>query len=261
MRSQEVLGLTDSDYLQGMFHEDFIAQLQWQEAGTYSTQLPWKPDHPTLPSNKNLTLARLQSSSCKLGRIQKIEEYHTVVEQQLEQGILEVRFWYFYGAKTKAPKIPKEVKLGNLKASTPKAKADLFNRFVASVFLKSSSMPRNTSITGNKGNELYSIQASIDEVTKALRAIDPNKAYGPDQIPGRLLKECASESVPSPTQLINLSLRTGQVPKEWKRANIVPIFKKGRKRWCEKLQADLSTEPPFKDGWMLCDKSNFWVYC
>ena len=130
----------------------------------------------------------------------------------------------------KAPRIPKEVKLGNLKASTPKAKADLFNRFVASVFLKSSSMPRNTSITANNGNELYSIQASIDEVTKALRAIDPNKAYGPDQIPGRLLKECASESVPSPTQLINLSLRTGRVPKEWKCANIVPIFKKGRKR-------------------------------
>ena len=48
MCSQEVLGLTDSDYHQGMFHEDFIAQLQRQEDGRYSTWLPWKPDHPII---------------------------------------------------------------------------------------------------------------------------------------------------------------------------------------------------------------------
>ena len=90
MCSQEALGLTDSDYRQGVFHGNFIAQLQLQEDETYSTRLPCKPDHPTLPSNKNLTLARLQGTTCKLERIQKLEEYHTVMEQQLEQGFLEL---------------------------------------------------------------------------------------------------------------------------------------------------------------------------
>ena len=65
------------------------------------------------------------------------------------------------------------------------------------------------------------IQISIEEVTKELNAIDPSKACGPDQILGRLLKECASEIAPSLTRLI------GQVPKESKCANIVPVFKKG----------------------------------
>jgi hypothetical protein len=73
------------------------------------------------------------------------------------------------------------------------------------------------------------IQISIEEVTKDLNAIDPSKACGSDQIPGRLLKECAAEIAPSLTRLINLSLRLGQVPKEWKCANIVPVFKKGDK--------------------------------
>ena len=66
-------------------------------------------------------------------------------------------------------------------------------------------------------------------MTKELKAINPSKAYGPDQIPGRLSKECTSEIAPSLTRLINLSLRVGYVPKDWKCGNIVPVFKKGNK--------------------------------
>ena len=76
-------------------------------------------------------------------------------------------------------------------------------------------------------NELYSIQASVQEVLKALKNIDPSKASGPDQIPGRVLRECSAEIAPSLTRLINTSLSVGCVPQDWKRANVVPIFKKG----------------------------------
>ena len=48
-------------------------------------------------------------------------------------------------------------------------------------------------------NELYSIQASVQEVLKALKNIDPSKANGPDQIPGRVLRECSAEIAPSLT--------------------------------------------------------------
>ena len=43
------------------------------------------------------------------------------------------------------------------------------------------------------------------------------------------LKQCTSEIAPSLTRLINLSLRVGCVPKDWKGASIVPVFKKGNK--------------------------------
>ena len=91
MCSQEVLGLTDEPDVQGLFHEDFKNQLQRLDDGTYSTRLPWKSHQPApLPVNKGLTLKRLQSTTRKLERMEKLIEYHTVMEQQLEEGILEL---------------------------------------------------------------------------------------------------------------------------------------------------------------------------
>lgn len=55
----------------------------------YCTRLLlWKPDHACLPSNKELALGRLRSVSRKLER--RFKDLKTVVEQQLEKGILEV---------------------------------------------------------------------------------------------------------------------------------------------------------------------------
>ena len=91
MCSQEVLGLTDEPDVQGLFHEDFKNQLQRLDDGTYLTWLPWKLHQPApLPVNKGLTLKRLQSTTRKLERMEKLNEYHTVMEQQLEEGILEL---------------------------------------------------------------------------------------------------------------------------------------------------------------------------
>ena len=138
------------------------------------------------------------------------------------------KFWSFYGAKTKSARIPYKVCCGNQKASTPVANANLFNRFFFLVFQKPN-LHTTTSTHTATDNELHLIQTSIEEVIKALKAINPWKAHGPDQIPGRLLKEFTSEIAPSLTRLINLSLRIGRVPEDWKRTKIVPVFKKGNK--------------------------------
>lgn len=118
---------------------------------------------------------------------------------------------------------------GDQKASTPVAKANLFNRFFASVFQKLV-LHSTTSTQTATDYELHLIQTSIEEMTKELKAINPSKAYGPDQVAGRLLKECASEIASSLTRLVNLSLRVDCVPKDWKCANIVPVFKKVTKK-------------------------------
>ena len=49
----------------------------------------------------------------------------------------------------------------------------------------------------------------------------------------RLLKETADQISPSLTMLFNKSLRLGIFPGDWKLANIVPIFKKGKKDFVE----------------------------
>ena len=88
MCSLEVLGLSD-DPKQAFSHEDFQEKLHRLADGTYSTRLPWKPDHPALPSNEGLTIARLRSTTNRLEKMGKLEEYHGIMQQQLEEGILE----------------------------------------------------------------------------------------------------------------------------------------------------------------------------
>ena len=90
MCSQEVRGLTGVENVHVSFHEDCIDQPQRLEDGIYFTRLPWKPKHTCLPSKKELTVGRLRSGPRKLQRMQRLEEYHTVMEQQLDEGILEV---------------------------------------------------------------------------------------------------------------------------------------------------------------------------
>ena len=65
-----------------------------------------------------------------------------------------------------------------------------------------------------------------DEVHFFLSCLDTSKATGPDGISAIMLKSTASSITPSVTSLLNLSLRTGRVPEEWKRSSVVPIPKK-----------------------------------
>ena len=73
--------------------------------------------------------------------------------------------------------------------------------------------------------EISQIQVSVDDVTKHLIGLDTSKACGPDGIPARLLKECS--------QQIAQSLSSGQIPTEWKSADITPIHKKDSKEPAE----------------------------
>ena len=41
-----------------------------------------------------------------------------------------------------------------------------------------------------------------------------------------MLKEASDSIVPSLTKLLNLSLETNMFPNSWKRANVIPLFKK-----------------------------------
>ena len=85
----DVLGLTDPPNNDSEFHEDFTQHLLKKEGGYYETKLPWKADHPDLPRNKELAMARLRSTTRRLEMTGKLEDYHDVMQEHIQEGIIE----------------------------------------------------------------------------------------------------------------------------------------------------------------------------
>ena len=52
------------------------------------------------------------------------------------------------------------------------------------------------------------------------------KAPGPDGLTARVIKECSNEISPILALIFNESLARGDVPDEWRQANVSPVFKK-----------------------------------
>ena len=70
---------------------------------------------------------------------------------------------------------------------------------------------------------------STDEVFKRLSALQPHKATGLDKIPSKFLKDSAASIAPIITHIVNLSIKQGRVPQDFKIAKVTPLYKKGSK--------------------------------
>ncbi|CAM4702633.1 unnamed protein product [Caretta caretta] len=79
------------------------------------------------------------------------------------------------------------------------------------------------------GNEDMEVDITISEVEAKLKQFNGTKSGGPDNLHPRILKELAHEIASPLARIFNESVNSGVVPYDWRIANIVPIFKKGKK--------------------------------
>ena len=76
----DVLGLADSsEHDQLAVYREFKEQLLGNEEGWYGTGLPWRGNHPPLPSNKQGCLHRLTNLNKKLERHGLTDEYDQII--------------------------------------------------------------------------------------------------------------------------------------------------------------------------------------
>ena len=110
----------------------------------------------------------------------------------------------------------------------------MFNNYFTSAFVDNTNTKSILLTEDSTSNSVISdISLPVQEVQSILEALKPEKATGPDEILARFLKETAPMNAPSSTVLFNRSLREGNIPSEWKLANIVPVHKKNEKAYVE----------------------------
>ena len=110
--------------------------------------------------------------------------------------------------------------------SDPIAKANILNKQFTSVCSVDDGSPL-PDLPDDQHPIMDDITVCQNGVIKLLRNLKPFTASGPDGIPSKLLKETAAEISPAITLLFQASIDQGKVPPQWKKAQIVPIFKKG----------------------------------
>ena len=108
-------------------------------------------------------------------------------------------------------------------------KANIFNNFFAnqcSLIETQSVLPPDQLLTNHKLESIFFDEAKI---LALIRALNVNKAHGWDEISIRMIKICDTALVKPLVNIFRFSLNSGKFPNNWKKGNIVTVYKKSEK--------------------------------
>jgi hypothetical protein len=111
---------------------------------------------------------------------------------------------------------------------------NVLNQYFSSVFTKENSNCSDEDFpvlqdlfTGNPNDVLQNVDITVEAVWNKLKKLSANKAPGVDGMMSRVLLETADAIAKPLSMIFKASLTGNVVPKDWRRANVVAVYKKG----------------------------------
>ena len=143
------------------------------------------------------------------------------------------RFWSFVKSKKASPSVSSFTN-NNETITDPAEIASVFaSHFQDNFTVDQSVFDPNDMIDtchGHPGMLLFcSMCTDGAEVSEILSKLNISKSPGPDGISSRLLKLASPAVANTLAKIFNISIESGTFPEDWKKANVVPIYKKGAK--------------------------------
>ena len=175
------------------------------------------------------------SSSRKLGWFKKCrkqfklacnEKMRINVVDDDDPSLVSKKFWSHVKSGSNSTRIPETMKYKGRFRTNMKDQADIFNTYFHDQFSSPSSYTIDIDFSNDKSSNL---DFSPSRVYGLLRKVNTSKAAGSDGLHVNVLKHCASSLALPLSLLFTLSYKPGQIPSEWKKADIVPVHKKGDK--------------------------------
>ena len=105
-------------------------------------------------------------------------------------------------------------------------KANIFNNFFASICTPIKNASKLPAFSYRTEQRINSFRVSEGDILAIMKTLDPATAHGLDNISIKMIKIC-NDSIIKPLKLIfEQSLKQGEFPNLWKKANVVPSHKK-----------------------------------
>jgi hypothetical protein len=191
-----------------------------------------------LKEKRKLYILSKSDNTYKAAYNEQVKKYKHAIKrykQHCEQKIVtrknsKVLYNYMKSKLQTRHNIPPLIQQNQEVCLDPITKANLLNNTFSKVFLKDDRHTPTPSLTTNT----HIIPQSMNSVSKqdilnAIQRMKKSVSRTPDSLPSFYIHKTASQLVKPLYIIFNHSINTGSIPELWKKAIVIPIYKKGKR--------------------------------